>query len=172
MRRGAVSLVLAALLLGACSSSGEEAEPAQSGTDTRSAKTTTDESAALEEAVRGAIREDHQLSIDALRTNRVPREPAATAGPALARLRQSVAQRRRRGIRIRMISERFRILEIRLDPSFTKAAAVVSDTQRVQPYRRDQRLGRSVTLKERAQLELRRIGDQPRFVVWKVVLAR
>jgi hypothetical protein len=118
---------------------------------------------------RAAIHEDHRMSVRVLWTNSVPAHPRATAGPALAVLRRSVAARARRGIRVRLLSERFRVISIRLDPSYARATAVVYDHQRVRPYGRDGRpLGRAVVLKERARLELRRLGSGMRFVVWKV----
>jgi hypothetical protein len=120
-------------------------------------------------AGRAAIHEDHRMSVRVLWTNSVPAHPRATAGPALAVLRRSVAARARLGIRVRLLSERFRVISIRLDPSYARATAVVYDQQRVRPYGRDGRpLGRAVVLKEWARLELRRLGSGMRFVVWKV----
>jgi hypothetical protein len=171
VKRVALGLLLLDLALGGCSRGGDK--PGARGDRSTVSRPNTTQTAVLDRAVRDAIRKDHRLSIVALRTNRVPRHPDATAGPALKRLRQSVAQRRRRGIRVQMVSERFRILDVRLDPSFTKATAVVLDVQRVRPYTsKGRRLGRAVKLNERVRLELRRVGDEPRFTVWKVELAR
>ncbi|MGH2948860.1 MAG: hypothetical protein ACRDPC_21835 [Solirubrobacteraceae bacterium] len=36
------------------------------------------------------------------------------------------------------------------------------------PYRNGRRLGRSIRLKEEARVELRRVAETTRFVVWKV----
>lgn len=132
-----------------------------------------DRAAELRGAVREAIQTDHRDSIRTLWTNRVESRPVATAGPALAELRRSVQERRRRKIRVRLISERFRILDVRLDPSYSTATATVLDHQHVRPYRSNGRpLGRAVKVRERARLDLRRVGDSERFVVWKVRLDR
>lgn len=129
--------------------------------------------AALLAAVRAAIRTDHNLSVKALWTNHVPTSPRATAGPALANLRRAVAARRRRGIRIRLLSERFRILIVRLDPSYTRATATVSDAQHLRPHHASGGpLGRPITLNEHARLDLRRVGTSSRFVVWTVTATR
>jgi hypothetical protein len=161
----------AALIAGACTSD-ENNSPAETRETTGTTTTTTeDETAALKDAARDAVEADHQLSVRVLWTNRVPEMPRATAGPALAELRRSAAQRRRRGIRVKLISERFRIVEFSLDPSFATATATVVSEQRVQPHSRSGKpLGQPVRLTERARLELRRVGDTERFVVWRVVL--
>jgi len=113
------------------------------------------------------------MSVRALWTNEVPSHPTATAGPALAVLRKSAAERRRNHIRVRLVSERFRVLSLDLDPSYTSATATILDVQRTQPsHTNGKLLGKSVRLNERAQLVLHRIGTAPRFVVWKVTLAR
>jgi hypothetical protein len=97
----------------------------------------------------------------------------ATAGPALANLRNSATERRRRHIRVRVLSERFRILRIALDPSYTSATAKVLDVQRVQPSDANGKpRGKPVRLVERAHLVLRRLRDEPRFVVWQVRVTR
>jgi hypothetical protein len=166
-----ILLSSAALIAGACT--GEENNSPAETRETTGTTTTTaeDETAALEEAARAAVEADHQLSVRVLWTNRVPEMPRATAGPALAELRRSAAQRRRRGIRVKLISERFRIVDFSLEPSFTTATATVVSDQRVQPHGRGGKpLGKPVRLRERARLELRRIGDSERFVVWRVVL--
>jgi hypothetical protein len=162
-----------AVIAGACTGD-ESNSPAQTRETTGTTTTTPeDETEALEEAARNAVEADHQLSVRVLWTNRVPEMPRATAGPALAELRRSAAQRRRRGIRIKLISERFRIVELSLDASFARAMATVISDQRVQPHGRGGKpLGQAVRLRERARLELRRIGDSERFVVWRVVLQR
>jgi hypothetical protein len=127
--------------------------------------------AALEQAVRKAIQEDHRLSVEALWTNSVPANPPATAGPDLAILRQSVAQRRRQGVRVKMLAEHLRILSVQLDPSYTTATATVLDVERVQPsYPSGRPRGKPSATREHAHLELRRVGKSERFVVWKVTL--
>lgn len=160
-----------ALIAGACTGD-DNKSPTQTREPTGTTTTTAeDETEALEDAARDAIQVDHQLSVRVLWTNRVPEMPRATAGPALAELRRSAAQRRRRGIRVKLISERFRIVEFTLDPSFATATATVVSDQRVQPHGRGGKpLGQAVRLRERARLELRRVGETERFVVWRVVL--
>jgi hypothetical protein len=70
-----------------------------------------------------------------------------------------------------MVRDEHRVLSLRLDPSYAVATAVVLDRQVVQPSYADGRpRGHAVRLVERARYELRRVGDAPRFVVWKVVL--
>ena len=124
--------------------------------------------AALERAIREAVTQDHALSVETLWTNEVPAHPPATAGPALAVMRESVLQRRKEGIRVRTLSERFTVLGVTLDPSYSSATVVIRDVQRVAPYKNGKRLGRAINLDEQAQLLLRRQGQAARFVVWKV----
>ena len=124
-------------------------------------------------AVRVAILADHRLAVRTLWTNSVPDHTVATAGPQLADLRRSVAARRQRGVRVKLLSERFRIVSVDLDPSYTSATAIVADPQQVRPYSSDGRpLGAKVSLNERARLQLRRLGTSPRFVVWEVTAIR
>ena len=160
----------AALIATACSG-----DDNNSATETREATTapatTTaeDETAALEQAVRDALRENDRLSGHVLRTNRVPSwATRSTRGPALAALRKSAADRRERGIRIRTLASEFEIVSVDLDQSFASASAVVRSHQRVRPYRSGRPLGRAVRLDERARVELRRVGESDRFVVWQL----
>lgn len=167
-----VTLFTAGLLAGCSGGSDGNATPPTT-TNAPTSTETADVEAALREAVRKAILVDHQMSVRVLWTNTVPARPPATAGPALETLRKSVADRRSRGIRVRLVSERFRIVSIRLDPSYARATAIVSDFQEAQPYGRDGRpIGRAVVLNERVELDLRRVGRSSRFVVWKVVPLR
>jgi hypothetical protein len=109
------------------------------------------------------------MSVRVLWSNRVPGHPISTGGPALANLRAAAAARRRRGNRGRLVSEHFRIESIRLDPSYTRAFAIVSDLQRVQPSNaHGHPLGRPVHLNERARIQLRRQGQSLRFRVWQI----
>jgi hypothetical protein len=169
MRRLALVLVVivASSSAASCGSGGTD-----SGSSTSSTSTSTvasDPHAQLEDAVRGAVEHDHRDAVRSLWTNRVPAHPAATGGPALAQWRRSVSTRARRGIRVRTLSQRFRIVSVRLDPSYERAVVVVADDQRVQPsHRNGKPIGRSVVLHERARLELRRVGRSERFVVWTV----
>jgi len=129
--------------------------------------------AALEQAVRRAVEKEHSMSVEVLWTNRVPANPPAIGGPALAILRRSVAQRRRAGVRVRVLSERFRIVSVQLDPSYAAATAVVLENQRVQPTDPNgRRRGGPSAASERVRLQLRRAGNSERFIVWKVTLLR
>lgn len=175
MRRSTPALILLSLLaLALAGCQGGDTRPAEGSTPpTTTAGTTApdDERASLARAARSAIEGDHALSVRVLWTNQVPQRPRWTAGPALTELRRSAADREERGIRVRLVSERFRILDLTLDPSYTAATATVLSDQRVQPFGRNgQPMGKAVRLNERAQLELRRVGASDRFVVWKVVL--
>ena len=120
-------------------------------------------------AVRSSLSAYHQLSIRCLWSNTIGPRPVALGGPALLDLRTAVADRRKRGVRVRVLSDRFRVTTIRLDPSFMTATAVVVDPQRVRPYGYDGRpLGNAVKLDEHARFELHRVNRSRRFVVWKV----
>lgn len=158
--------VAAAVVLASCGGS----DAPQSGASTTAGGTTqTDPRMRLEEAAREVIRRDYRESVRSLWTNRVPARPTTSRGPALAEWRRSVAARRERGIRVRMLSDRLRIESVRLDPSYERATAFVVAHQRVLPSDRNgRRLGRSVVLNERARLDLRRVGSSDRFVIWKV----
>lgn len=145
-------------------------------TTTGDAKSTTAASrpatpTVLEASVRQAVEQDHELLVAALQTNRVPANPQGTAGPALVNIRQSVAQRQKQGVTVRMLSDKFRVLSVQLDPSYTTATATVLDVQRVQPsYDHGHTRGKVSAFHDRARLELHRVGDTLRFVVWKVAL--
>jgi hypothetical protein len=112
-------------------------------------------------AVRAALRANHRLAKVVLWRNVVPASaPESTRGPALAALRSSAAGRRRRGIRAKVVT---------LDPSFTRATAIVSDPQRVQPYDSSGKaLGQPTRLSEKSRFELHRLSKSQRFVVWQV----
>jgi uncharacterized lipoprotein YajG len=160
--------LISAVLLAGCGSS-----PHSPTTHTANATTTTqaaaDGAAVLRRAVVAAIDADHKTSNSALWTNRVPAKPVATAGPALRQLRESVAGRRAKGIRVRMLHERFRVIDVTLDPSYATATAEILDVQTVQPtHNNGKPLGKSLSTTERAQIELHRVPTTNRFVVWKV----
>lgn len=160
--------IMATLAIAGCDTSTHTTArqtPAQSPSTTPDQQTTP---AALERAVHEAVTQDHALSVETLWTNQVPAHPPATAGPALAVMRESVLQRRKQGIRVRTLSERFTVLGVTLDPSYSSATVVIRDVQRVAPYKNGKRLGHAINLDEQAQLLLRRQGQAARFVVWKV----
>lgn len=121
--------------------------------------------------MRGALRQNSTLSFYTLWHNQIPAwAQRSTRGPALTELRSSAAQRRKQGIQIRHLSGSLEIVSIRLDPSYQRATAVVLANDRLRPYRSGHPLGRIVAQKERARIQLRRLGRSRRFVVWKVVL--
>lgn len=170
MRRAVLLGCIAAAVLAGCGGGDDSTTSRSSTTPETPAKSSP---VVLERAVRSAIEEDHRMSVRVLWTNHVPPRFTATAGPALAMLRRSATQRRREHIRVRVVSERFRILSLRLDSSYTSATATVLDVQRTQPSHADGKpLGKPVRLSERARLVLHRVGSDSRFVVWKVTLAR
>lgn len=171
MRRLApILIVVLAALLAGCAGGNDEA------TTQPPPPTTTSESgkAALERAVRSALSENRRLSVYVLWNNRIPPwAERSIRGPALASLRAAAQNRKKRGVRVRILDNRRQILSLSLDPSYLRATAIVLDRQRVQPSRQNGRpLGRATKLNERARYELRRLGRTDQFVVWKVVLLR
>jgi hypothetical protein len=125
--------------------------------------------ATLKDAVRRALRDNDRLSGYVLWSNRVPAWASrSTRGPALATLRRSAADRRKRGIQVRTLMNRLEISSVALDPSYTSATAVVRSIQRVRPYRGGKPLGRAIGVNERARVELRRLSPSERFIVWRV----
>jgi hypothetical protein len=162
-----ILIVILAALLAGCDGGNDQAATEPPPT------TTTSEAgeAALKDAVREALRDNDRLSGYVLWANRVPAwATRSTRGPALATLRRSAADRRKRGIRIRTLQNRLEITAINLDPSYTKATAVVTSIQRVRPYSGGKPKGRAIMLNERAKVELRRLGASNRFVVWRVLV--
>ena len=136
------------------------------------ATTQEDREATLERTVRSALTANRRLSVYVLWNNRIPAWAGrSTRGPALEGLRAAAADRKRRGIRVRLLSDRFQVVSITLDPSYTEATAIARGRQRVRPYRLNGKpAGRSVELNEKARILLRRLGSTNRFVVWRVEL--
>jgi hypothetical protein len=124
----------------------------------------------LTAAVRETLRANHRLAKLVLWRNSVPASAtSSTRGPALAALRSAAAGRRRHGIHVKVVSDGFRIASVTLDPSFTRATAVVVDPQRVRPYGSDGKpLGKAVSLSEKSRFVLHRLRSSERFVVWQV----
>jgi hypothetical protein len=172
MNRAALIALLAGAAIAAAGCGSSAHVSAHSTGPTSSAATTAaDPAVALMRAARTAVNKLHRLSIEVLWRNTLPSGTTRwIRGPALTSLRTSAADRRKRGIRVRLIADDFHILSITLDPSYTKATAIARGRQRVRPYGRDGRpLGHAVSLNERARIALRRVGDSKRFVVWQVV---
>ena len=166
MRRLAflLSAVLLAIATG-CEGGSEKAstQPASTTTTTETSKV------ALERGVRSALTQNRRLSVYVLWNNKIPAwAERSTRGPALAGLRTAAADRRRRGVQVQLLSDRFQVLSIALDPSYTRATAIARGRQRVRPHLNGKPGGRSVQLNEKARIELRRVGRTNRFVVWRV----
>ncbi len=169
MRRlGPVLIAFLVAIAVGCDGGSEESATQPSPTAT----TPENGQAALERAVRSTLTANRRLSVYVLWNNRIPSwAKRSTRGPALAGLRTAAADRRKRGIRVRLLSDRFQVVSIRLDLSYTKATAIARGRQRVRPHRLNSTpAGRSVELIERARIELRRLGRTNRFVVWRVEL--
>lgn len=173
MRPGALIVVaVAAALTSGCGGS-QHATTSSSPTATTAAST-ADAEVVLTRAVRKALNANHRLAIRVLWRNAIPDGAArSTRGPALARLRTAAADRRQRGVRVRLLDDHYRILSVRLDPSYATATALARGRQRVQPYGRDGHpLGHAVPLNEKARIELHRLGSANCFVVWRVTLVQ
>jgi hypothetical protein len=165
-RLGAVLIALLLVIAAGCDG-GDDGEVATQPPSTTTSPVTGE--ADLRQAVRTALDKNRRLSVFVLWNNRIPAwAERSTRGPALAALRTAAVDRRTQGIRVRLLSDRFQVLSIRLDPSFTRATATASGRQRVRPYVNGKRGARTVDLNERARIELRRLGDTMRFVVWRV----
>ncbi len=171
----ASALVLIALAAGLATGCGGSKHPSSTSRPTATtASTTADAEAVLRRAVGDALKANHRVAVRVLWQNVIPSDAAqSTQGPALTSLRTAAANRRRRGIRVRMLSDSYRILSVQLDPSFATATAVARGLQRVQPYGHDGHpSGHAVSLDEKARIELHRLGKTNRFVVWRVTLVR
>jgi hypothetical protein len=167
MKRALITTVGCALLAGC----GGTAHNSTISTAPKSTVTTPNVNKQLEAAVRRAVEQDHRLSVEALWTNQLPAKPPASGGPDLSILRRSVAQRRSAGVRVRVLSERFRILSVQLNPSYAAATATVLDEERVQPTTSNGKpRGKPSSTVEHVRLELRRVAGAERFLVWKVTL--
>ncbi len=168
-RLGPVLILLLVALLAGCGGGNKKSTP-----QPPSPTTTSDTGkAALERAVRQALRDNDKLSGYVLWSNRVPDwATRSTRGPALAALRVSAADRRQKGIRVRTLASKLEIASVALNPSYTTATAVVRSVQRVRQYHGGKPMGRAVKLDERAKVELRRLGASDRFVVWRLKAVR
>lgn len=166
---GIATLTVALALTGCGGASKAHTDARRQTTTTIS--TSSDAAEALESAVRKAIEENNSLSVRSLWSNRLPAHPTATAGPALSVLRQSIAQRRRSGVRVKTLSGHLSVLSIELAPSYMTATATILDVEKVLPsYRNGRPRGKPVSAREHARLELHRVGHSDRFIVWKVTV--
>ena len=163
-------ILLAAIAVLAAGCEGAKSHAAAPATTTTTARPAQSVSvAALKAGVRTAVGADLQLSLYVLWHNRVPAwATRTTRGPALAALRGAAATRRRQGIQIKNLSGHDTIVTITLGPSDKTATAVVIDKQRVAPYKSGHRLGRAITGTDHSRIELHRLGNTRRFIVWSV----
>jgi cation diffusion facilitator CzcD-associated flavoprotein CzcO len=181
------TLILAsALVLGGCGGSHQtsptvKASTPSAATTSAAGGTTTTQPATNARtgvtprtAVRTALAANHRLAIKVLWSNRIPLTARqSTRGPALAQLAASAKDREKKGVRVRMIRDDYRIVRIRLNPTGTRATALADWNQRVVPSHLDGTpLGRPVSLYERARIELRRADASQAFFVWKVTLVK
>jgi hypothetical protein len=161
-----VLISVAALAAGCGGSKGSVA--ATKTTDAQATSTQTSE-ASLKAGVRAAIRANLQLSLYVLWHNEVPAWATnSTRGPALKALRTSAAARRRQGIQIKNLRGHSTISSIELAPSYTSATAVIRDARSVAPYKEGHRLGKAIVGTDHSRVQLRRIGNTERFIVWSV----
>jgi hypothetical protein len=166
--RALCAVAIAGVAVAGCSSGSHQASSTPTTTITTISSGSSSE-AMLKEAARAALNENSRLSLYVLWNNRVPSwAEHSTRGPALVALRNAAATRKRQGIRIRSQPGRYLVLSVQLDPSYTRAIAVVRDRRRVFPYRAGKRIGRAIAVDDRARVELKRLGSQTRFVVWRV----
>jgi hypothetical protein len=172
----AAGTLIAALLVASVSSGcGGSSTTAASPTATRAAVSSNDTNRehALRQAAHSALNKNLRLSLYVLWNNRIPGwARQSTRGPALAALRTSAVARRKRGIRIRSLPGRYTIISLHLDPSYTRATAIVHDQRRVIPYHSGQRVGRAIVVDDHATVQLRRVEATARFVVWQVTPKR
>ncbi len=170
MKRSALLIIIAIALTLAASGCGASKTSTPASHTSPVGTTTTQQTApaALEDAVRAALRENGRLSNYILWGNTIPSWASqSTKGPALAALTASAAGRRRQGVRVRSLSEHLKILSIQLDPSYMSATAVIAASGQVAVYKHGRR-ERTVTLNEHDRLRLHRLGQAMRFVVWEV----
>jgi hypothetical protein len=161
-------LALVAALNAGCG--GASGKGAATTTSTHATTTSAQASAAtLKAAVRTAIHANVQLSTYVLWHNRIPSwATRSTRGPALKALRSAAATRRKQGIQIKNLSGGYTITAITLASSYGTAIAVVRSHQRVAPYKSGRRLGRAIVGTDHARVQLHRVVNARRFVVWSV----
>ncbi len=168
MRRALLILTACALLAGCGGAAHRTTTPITTSTTT----TAPDAAARLEQAVRTALQENAKVSDYVLEHNTIPSwARQSTAGPALAGMRGSAAQRRTGHVTVRVLSSEVQVHSVSIDPSYTDATANVTERSRVVPYRNGRALGKAITGNERARFELHRLGNGATFVVWKVAPA-
>jgi hypothetical protein len=170
MRRLIPPTVAVALAIAGCGASthttASPTQPARSPSTTTGQQTTP---AGLERAARSALEQNHTLSDYVLSHNTIPSWASqSTAGPALAAVRSSAAQRRAGKVQVRVLTSSMEIRSVALDPSYTSATASILERSRVRVYQRSRAVGGVRTLNEPARVELHRVRDKSAFVVWKL----
>ena len=161
-----LALTVATLAAG-CGGSHPSAAPTTT-TDATATSTQTSQ-ATLKAAVRTALHANLKLSLYVLWHNKVPQwATQSTRGPALKALRTSAAARRRQGIQIKNLRGHATIISIQLAPSYSTATAEVRDTRSVAPYKKGHRLGRAIVGTDHSRVQLHRLGNTERFIVWNV----
>ncbi len=167
MRRALIPLAVCTLIAGCGGSSGSTRTTGRTTTPTPKASPT----AALEQAAHSALEQNHTLSAYVLAHNAIPSWASqSTAGPALTAMRSSAAQRRAGRVEVRVLTSAVEIRSLHLDPSYASATASVVERSRVRVYQRGRAVGGVRSLNEPARVELRRVGNIPAFVVWKLAL--
>jgi hypothetical protein len=180
--------VATALLLAGCGGSTRQSNPTTqqsvaSTTTTKGAVSTTSTQTVppkhnaretLRAGVRAALAVNHKLAIKVLWTNRTPvTARQSTRGPAFAELAASAKDRAKKGVRVRMIRDDYRIISIGLDATNAHATVFAEWDQRVLPsHLNGTPRGPAVSLRERARIELRRVRNSKSFVVWRVTLIK
>lgn len=187
MKRTAV-IVATALLLAGCGGSSRHGSPTMQQsvpstttmagtvptTSTQQVAARLHTREALRAGARAALLANHHLAIRVLWTNRVPANaPRSTRGPALAGMSASARDRQRKGVRVRMIHDDYRITSLAFGPSLMSATAVARSIQTVVPsHLNGHPLGRSVRVNERARIVLRRRSASNSYVVWSITLIK
>jgi len=167
--KSSLLVLVACLFVAGCSGGSGQATVAATKTSTVQPSPTV----ALEQAARTAIEQNAKVSDYVLSNNAIPSWASqSTAGPALAGLRGSAAQRKKARVRVRVLASSVKIHSIRLNPSYLSATASIVDEGRVRVYKNGRQEGRTMTLKEPAQVALHRVGSETRFVVWKLTVVK
>lgn len=170
MRRALLPFIACMFIAGCGSGSGHATIAA---TTTTTAAANPNPTVELEQAARTAIQQNAKASDYVLWNNTIPPWASqSTAGPALAGMRGSAAQRKRAKARVRVLKGRVTIHSIHLNPSYLSATASVVEESRVKVYKNGHPERRTITLKEPAQVELHRVGNKTQFVVWKLAVVR
>jgi hypothetical protein len=169
MRLQPLALVLCLFVAGCGGASGHATIAATQTTSTAQ----TSPAAALEQAARTAIEQNAKVSDYVLSNNAIPSWASqSTAGPALAGLRGSAAQRKEAKVRVRVLASSVRINSIQLNPSYLSATASIVYEGRVRVYKNGHPERRTIRLKEPAHVALHRIGNETTFVVWRVAVVK